>query len=149
MTTSELVRALLTAVEAQRWDEARGYLTDDFTFGDGAMPEPLGRDAWLTVHKAFVAAMPDFSFNARPFHDENGAAVGQVQLTGTQTRELKLPVPGIPAIPPTGKRLSLPAETITATTRGDQISAFIVSGVEGGGLQGVLSQLGASIPTHG
>jgi SnoaL-like protein len=147
MTTSETLRALLTAMEAQRWDEARGYLTEDFVFG-GAVPEEIGPDAWLGVHKALGAAMPDFSFNASGIQDTSDGAAGQVQISGTQTRDLALPVPGIPAIPPTGKRVSQPAERITVTARGAKIARITVSETPGGGLPGILSQLGVALPAH-
>lgn len=147
MNAVETVRAILGAIEACDWERARGYLADDFTFG-GAVPELIGPDAWLGVHRAFAAAMPDFAFNARGIHEEGGAVVGQMQLTGTQTRELALPVPGIAPIPPTGKRVSLPVETITATLRNDKVASFVVSEVAGGGLPGILAQLGATIPAR-
>ena len=109
MSNSETVRALLTAIEQLRWDEAKSYLADDFTL-DGAAPQPLNAEAWLGVHKAFAAAMPDFSFNASDIHEEQGGVRLRVQISGTQTRAMALPVPGIPVIAPTGKRVQLPSE---------------------------------------
>lgn len=144
MNAVETVRALLAAIEASDWERARSYLADDFTF-TGAVPHPFGPDAWLGIHRAFAAAMPDVSFNASGLHEQGGKVVGQVRLTGTQTRPLSLPVPDVPTIQPAGKRLSLPAEQITVTRRGDQIVKLEVSEVEGGGLPGVLAQLGVPV----
>lgn len=140
MSASEALQAVLLAVEACEWQKARSYLTDDFTFG-GAVPEPVGPDVWLGIHKALAAAMPDFSFNPRGLHGENGGAVVQVQITGTQTGELRLPAPGFTPIPPTGKRVSLPTETIKVTMRGDKLATMEVSAVPGGGLAGAVAQL--------
>lgn len=145
MTNSETVRALLTAIEQLRWDEAQGYLTSDFTFG-GAVPQPLSADAWLGVHKAFAAAMPDFSFNASDIREEQGGVRLHLRISGTQTRAMALPVPGIPVIAPTGKRVQLPAESCTAHFRGDKIASYTVEKVSGGGLPGILGQLGAALP---
>lgn len=147
MNAVETVQTVLAAIEANDWERARGYLADDFIFG-GAVPEPIGPDAWLGVHRALGSAMPDFLFNARGLRDENGQVAGQVQITGTQTRELALPVPGIPRVQPTGKRVSLPAEDITATMRGDKLAAYMVGKVAGGGLPGILAQLGVALPAH-
>ena len=97
MSASETLQTVILAIEANDFTRARGYLTDDFTF-DGAVPQPIGPDAWLSIHRAFNTTMPDFSFNARGVHDENGGAVGQMQITGTQTNELTLPLPGIPPL---------------------------------------------------
>lgn len=147
MTRSETVRALLTAIEQQRWDEAKGYLSDDFTF-DGAVPQPISADAWLAVHKALAAAMPDFSFNASDIHEEQGVVRGKVQLSGTQTRELALPIPGVPAIAPTGRRVQLPVEECTCAFRGDQVASYSIETTPNGGVAGILSQLGAALPAR-
>lgn len=145
MNAVETVRAMLAAIEAQDWDTARGYLTDDFTFG-GAVPQPISAEAWLGVHRALGAAMPDFSFNVSGLREEQGVVNGTVQLTGTQTRELSLPIPGTPVIAPTGRRLSSPAENFTCAFRGDKLSSYTVQPVAHGGVHGILEQLGA--PSH-
>lgn len=145
MNAIETVRATLAAIEAQDWETARGYLTDDFTFS-GAVPQPISAEAWLGVHRALGAAMPDFSFNVSGLREEQGVVSGTVQLTGTQTRELKLPIPGTPAIAPTGRHLSMAAENFTCTFRGDKISNYAVQPTPHGGVHGILEQLGA--PTH-
>lgn len=147
MNAVETVQAVLAAIEATDWERARSYLADDFTFS-GAVPQPIGPDAWLGVHRALSAAMPDLSFNARGLHEENGKVVGQVQLTGTQTRDLALPLPGFAVIAPTGKRVSLPIENFAAVLRGERLINYEVGHVEGGGVPGLLAQLGASLPAH-
>ncbi|HEY7834796.1 MAG TPA: nuclear transport factor 2 family protein [Ktedonobacterales bacterium] len=147
MNAVETLQAVIGDIEANDFVRARGLLADDFVFG-GAVPEPIGPDAWLGIHKAFNAAMPDFRFNASNYRDDNGAVTLQVQITGTQTRELVLPIPGMPAIPATGKHVALPAEPIRATARGDKLATLTVSEIPGGGLPGLLSQLGVSLPAH-
>lgn len=147
MNAVETVRALLESIEAGQSERARGYLADDYVFA-GAVPEPIGPDAWLGFHRALSAAMPDFSFNMRDFHEENGKVTGHVQVTGTQTRELALPLPGFVPLAPTGKRVSLPAEHLTVTVRGGKLVRLEVEPVAGGGVPGVLAQLGAALPAH-
>ena len=148
MNAVETTRAALAAIEACDWARARSYLADDFTFS-GAVPQPIGPDAWLGIHQGLAAAMPDFSFNAQDLHEEGGKVVGVVGVTGTQTRDLALPVPGLATIPPTGKRVSLPAEPIAVTLRGDKLVNLDITPVTGGGLPGILAQIGATIPAHG
>lgn len=148
MNAVETVQAVLAAIEAGEWQRARGYLADDFTFS-GAVPQPIGPDAWLGVHRALSAAMPDFSFNASGLREQGGKVVGQLQISGTQTRELALPLPGVAPIAPTGRRVSLPAEPITVTAHGERLVNLEVETVAGGGLPGILAQLGAAIPAHG
>lgn len=147
MSAVETVQAVFSAIEASDWTRARGLLADDFTFG-GAVPQPIGPDAWLGIHKAMSAAMPDFSFNASNFRDENGGAACQVQVTGTQTQTMTLPIPGLPPIPATGKRVALPAEPVRATARGDKLATVTIAQIPGGGVPGMLAQLGVPLPEH-
>ncbi len=68
--------------------------------------------------------------------------VAAVQITGTHTRDLVLPVPGMPPIPATGKRVSLPEEHITFTFKGDTLASLTSDNVPGGGIPGLLAQIG-------
>lgn len=148
MTKTDIVRALLNAIVGQRWDEARGYLSDDFEFS-GATPQPVNADAWLAVHKALGAAMPDLRTTDRDFREDGGVVRFTVQLTGTQTGALALPIPGIPTIAPTGKRVQLPEEHCTVGFQGDKLNSYHVQTTDEGGIPGILKQLGAPIPAHG
>ena len=68
------------------------------------------------------------------------------QITGTQTGELNLPLPGVPKIPASGKHVSLPKEKNTVTVKNGKISRFEAEVVPGGGVMGILAQLGVPIP---
>ena len=148
MTRTETVRALLDAIEGQRWDEARGYLSDDFEFS-GATPQPVNAGAWLAVHKALAAAMPDLSADTRGMREEDGKVQFTVQLAGTQTSALTLPIPGIPTIAPTGKHIQLPEEYCTVGFQGDKLVSYYVQTTADGGVAGILKQLGVALPAHG
>ena len=147
MTKSETVRAVLDAIERQRWDEARSYLSDDFEFS-GATPQPVNADAWLAVHKALGAAMPDLRADTRDMREEGGKVLFAVQLAGTQTGALALPIPGIPTIAPTGKRVRLPEEYCTVGFQGDKLVSYSVQTTDEGGIPGILKQLGVALPAH-
>ena len=147
MNQTETVEALLGAIEREEWAEAASYLTSDFTFS-GAVPQPMSGQEWLGIHQAFAAALSNFSFNYQP-----GAEAGQqvqitVQLGGKNTGDLRLPVPGIPVIPATGKQVSLPREPLTFTFRDGKVADLHVEQIDGGGLPGMLQQLGFALPAH-
>src|SRR6266566_227099 len=75
---------------------------------------------------------------------EHGDTVtAAVQITGTHTRKLVVPMPGMPLIPPTGKKIALPEEHMTFTFKGDKIASLASDNVPGGGVLGVLAQIGA------
>ncbi|HZS76207.1 MAG TPA: nuclear transport factor 2 family protein [Ktedonobacteraceae bacterium] len=147
MNQTETVQTLLSAIEREEWAEAASYLTSDFTFS-GAVPQPISGQEWLGIHKAFAAAYSNFSFNYQPGDEEGQQVHCSVQLTGKHTRDLRLPIPGIPAIPPTGKQVSLPRESLMYTFRDGKVADLHVTSVEGGGLPGMLQQLGVALPTR-
>lgn len=147
MSALETLTAEIKAIEAGDWQRARSLLADDYTFS-GAVPEPIGPDAWLAIHRAMSAAMPDFSFNLSGARESGNKVFAQVHITATQTREMTLPIPGLKPIAPTGKHVALPAEDIAATVANGRITNLEVSPVAGGGVPGMLAQLGATIPAH-
>ena len=91
--------------------------------------------------------MPDFRFNASDIREEQGVVRLQMNPSGTQTRELALPFPGIPVIPPTGKRVQLAPEPCDCEFRGDKVISYHVQSSPDGGVKGILAQLGIAAPT--
>ena len=145
MNAQELTQQLIGRIEANDFEGALALLTDDFTFS-GAVPQPISGQEWVGVHRALGAAMPDFRFNYVATGGDNTTAEGTVSLTGTQTNELALPIPGIPRVPATGKRIANPKERVWVSVRGDKIYNFRVESVPNGGLMGILAQLGVALP---
>jgi hypothetical protein len=143
MSKVETVTALLQAIEAEQWSKAASYLTEDFTFS-GAVPQPITGEQWLGVHRAMAAAFSNFSFNFRDAREENGKVLGTVQLVADHTSELRLPIPGIPAIPATGKHISLPAEPVVISFRDEKLVNYEVKSVPDSGVPSILKQIGAA-----
>lgn len=147
MSKVETVKTVIGAIEAQEWSKATSYLTEDFIFG-GAAAQPLSGEQWLGVHRAFAAAFSNFSFNLQDVREEGGKVLGKVHLTGNHTGELRLPVPGIPAVPPTGRHISLPTEPVIISFRDEKLSNFEVESGADGGLPGILKQVGVTPAAH-
>jgi predicted ester cyclase len=145
MTKTETVKAFSAALEARDFDKAASYLTDDFVFS-GPVPQPIGKQEFIAVQSAFESAFQDWSFNSHDEVEQGDKVVAAVQITGTHTRELALPMPGMPPVPATNKRVSLPVEHITFTFRGDKIAALTSDNVPGGGVPGILRQIGVPLP---
>jgi len=146
MTRLETVHAFADAVEAQDFDKAASYLSDDFVF-TGPVPQPVGKNEFIAIQSAFARAIPDWSFNSHDEVEEGNKVSVAVQITGTHTQELVLPMPGMPPIPPTGKRISLPEEHVEYTFSGDKIASLTSDNVPGGGVPGVLAQIGVPLPS--
>jgi hypothetical protein len=139
----ETVKQALADIEAGNV-QASTY-TEDLSFS-GPVPQPLGLEPYLSLMRALVAASPDWNFHAHGYWQDGDTVTVQIAITGTQTRTLRSLMPGMPELPPTGKRFALPAEELTFTLRGDRICAIQAKVPPGGGVPGMLKQLGVQTP---
>lgn len=145
MDAEKLVRDTLSAMEAGDTAKAGSSMTDDFVFS-GPVPQPIGKAEFLGLQAGLVRAIPDWKFNASNFKVQGNTVSGTVQITGTHTATLETHIPGIPPVPATGKRIALPQEPFTFTLRNDKIASFEAARVPGGGVPGLLAQIGVSMP---
>jgi hypothetical protein len=141
------VRSVVAAIEAGRFAQARSLLHDDFAFS-GPVPQPIGPDAWLDVHRALYAAMPDLRFNASSFQATGSGVQFGVALTMTHTGTLDLAPLGVRAFAPTGKSVKLPPERATVIVRDGKLASWSNVTPPDGGLVGIARQIGASIGGH-
>lgn len=145
MTKTETIKAFSAALEARDFEKAASYLSDDFVFS-GPLPQPIGKQEFIAVQKAFGDAFEDWSFNSHDEVEQGDKAIAAVQITGTHTSDLVLPMPGIPPIPATYKKVSLPEEHLEFTFKGDKIASLTSDNVPGGGVPGALQQIGIQLP---
>ena len=139
MNKIETVNAFSTALESNNFDKAATYLSDDFSLS-GPTPQPVGKNEFIGIQSAFQRAIPDWSFNVHDVQELGDKVRGAVQITGTHTQELV--VLGMPPIPATGKKISLPEEHLEFTFKGDKIASLASDNVPGAGIPGVLQQIG-------
>lgn len=145
MSKVDTARAFSEALEARDFNKAGSYLTDDFVFA-GPVPQPIGKQEFIAVQSAFEDAFPDWAFNSHDEVEQGDLVTAAVQITGTHSRDLVLPMPGMPPIPATGKRVSLPEEHLTFTFKGDKIASLTSDNTPGGGVPGILAQIGVPLP---
>jgi predicted ester cyclase len=145
MSKVDTVKAFSEALEARDFNKAASYLADDFVFA-GPVPQPIGKQEFLAVQSAFEEAFQDWSFNSHDEVEQGDKVEAAVQITGTHTHALVLPMPGMPPIPATGKKVSLPVEHLTFTFKGDKIANLTSDNTPGGGVPGVLTQIGVPLP---
>ncbi len=141
MENIKIVNTVLSEMENKNWEKAESYLTEDFKFS-GAVAEPLGRKEWVGVQKALQTGIPDLKFNlGHTVAKDKNKVTAKLKLTGTHTSELPSPMPGMKAIPTTGKKLALPEEEVEFTFEGSKISGLYVKPVAHGGMKGIIEQL--------
>ena len=145
MNAIDMIKSGLAGMEMGQPGKLAEILTDDMVFA-GPVPEPVGKREFLGLQTALVKAMPDWKFNATDFKLIGEQVTTVFQITGTHTAELSLPMPGFPKVPPSGKHVSLPKEPITITLKNGKISRIESARVPGGGVAGVLAQLGIPMP---
>jgi hypothetical protein len=146
MSATDVLKQALVYIEAGDIDKVASMTTDDLVF-EGGMPEAVGKNEFIGMMKALVSAIPDWKFNAQNFQ-ENGNIVRVIfQVTGTQTRTLSLPMLPQP-VAPTGKHFQIPREPTEFIFTGNKVSRIHVDPVPGGGVMGILEQLGVRILTH-
>lgn len=145
MEQDKLVESLFNAIEKNDFTTAENCLTSNFKF-TGVSPEPLGSKEFLGVHRAFNTGMPDFKFNYKIGTVKGNNVEATVKLTGTHFKDMPAPVPGLHTIPATNKSLRMPEEKLTFTVKDNKIASIHINSVPGGGLPGLLKQLGVELP---
>lgn len=145
MNTIDTAKTVVRSIENSDFDTAMGLLTNNFTLA-GPVPQPINAQQWLGLHRILNAAMPDFSFNLSGSEVSGNKVTLTVQISGTQQNTLDLSPMEMPTVPATSIRVQLPVERLVLTFEGDKISAINVAPVPGGGLAGILSQLGVEMP---
>ena len=141
MDAKTTVQTLLDSVQNADFEQARSLLSNDFQFS-GTVPEPINRDAWVRMSKNLKKAFPNLDYR---FHVEG--ADGNVirisaKLKGTHTNDLDASAMNLGVIPATQRSVINPNERSKVTVREGKVTAWVVEPIAGGGLRGILGQLG-------
>ncbi len=145
MSASVTVKTLVTTLQSGDMAFAANSMSDDF-FITGFAHIPLNKTEFLAVQSELCAAMPDFSYNFSNEHHQKNEVQALIQITGTQTNDLNLPMFGIPVIPATGLAISLPQVHVMYLTENEQVTQMRMETVAGSGLAGLLQQVGSELP---
>ena len=146
----DVVKAFMAAFEGKNFDTAKTYVTDDFIF-TGWTPQPLYASDFFTIFRELASGIPNLMFGFHTVHDlHERQADSRVQatthITGTQTEGFILPPLGLPPIPQTAQSIMLPEEHWNYTVVNNKITRIHVQHVSGGGIGGLLHQLGVNVP---
>lgn len=143
MSNTDIVKTGLRAWEQDEEQTLASLVAHDFVLS-GPTPQPLGKPEFIGMMHAIHAAMPDFAFNISSFEEDGDTVVARSYITGTHTGTLALP--GLPPLPATGKKVSLPEEVQTYTLKDGKLQKLTTDGRPDGGIPGMLAQLGVAIP---
>jgi predicted ester cyclase len=148
MEIQDIVNQVLDSLERGDVQSNAHYYADNFTFS-GPVPEPLNKSQFLDLMTKINQGVPDWSFNRGKLRVEGQTVIIPVQVTGTQTRTLPGLMPGMPDLPATNRSFRIPPETIRIKFQGERAVDIHVDPVPGGGIPGMLEQLGVAIPVTG
>jgi len=149
MNPREIVQALLDSVQRGDFQKARFLVSKDCQFS-GSVPELLKREAWMGMNKNLKKACPnlDYHFHVDRVDGLNGHLVKiWAEVKGTHSGVLDLSPLGLGVTPATNKSFATPREHGQVTIKGDKVASWVVDQIEGGGLMGILNQLGIPVPT--
>ncbi len=147
MSAIDAVNTYMTALQSGDIELAADTMSDDFVMS-GFAPKELNKNQFLSTYSNLLASMPDLSFNmADELNEENGTVQVEIEITGTHLNQLELPALGIQPIEPTGLAVTLAqTKTTYSVNNENKVTRMEMQPVVGGGLEGLLQQVGAELP---
>jgi predicted ester cyclase len=142
MSSLDFVKSWQAAFESGNVDYLREHSTADFAI-TGAAPQPIPLKDYTELMPHLLRAIPDWKFNASNYKVVGDRVTCSVRISGTHSGVLDFPMMNINGYQPTGKRFRLPLETNTYVLRDGKVARLEVEKVEGGGIPGILTQIGA------
>ena len=143
MSVEQVARDFITMMTDA--EKTKALLTADAVASGGVLPEPMPAMEAFNMIGGLNSGFPDLKFEVRQVTVNGNQATVKAQVSGTNTGPLSLPMPGMPSIPPTGKKVSVP-DTYIVTVQGDKVSHFQVDSPADGGIPAMLAQLGVKMP---
>jgi hypothetical protein len=149
MDEAEIVNDFMMALQIKEYEKAASLLADDFLFS-GWTPQPLNASQMMDVMGGLKAGFPDLAYHFEVDRSKAertpGIVEGKIQITGDQKAGFILPAIGTPPIPEKAAHISLPQEQWIFTLGQGEITRLASRRVPGGGIEGLLNQMGISLP---
>ncbi len=144
-TSVDRARNFISALEANEHETAADFLADDF-MAIGWTPQPLYKSAFLTVMGGLKSGIPGLMFNMLNISEAGDVINATLQIAGYQTDSFSLPPLSLPPIPQMARSISMPAEDVSFTFLHEKIKLMSFKPTRGGGISGLLHQLGFDAP---
>jgi predicted ester cyclase len=143
MSVEQVARDLVSNMNNA--EKMKAMVTADAMASGGVLSQPIPVMEAMKVMAGLTTAFPDLKFDIQQVTVNGNQATVKAQWSGTNTGPLSLPMPGMPAIPPTGKKVSV-KDTYIVTVQGDKVSHMQVESPADGGIPGALAQMGVKMP---
>ena len=143
MSVEQVARDLVSNMSND--EKVKTMVTADAMASGGVLPQPIPVMEAMKLMAGLTTAFPDLKFDIQQVTVNGNQATVKAQWSGTQTGALSLPMPGMPSIPPTGKKVSV-KDAYVITVQGDKVSHMRVESPADGGIPAALAQLGVKMP---
>ena len=145
MSNLEVAKRVADLLDSRDVKGLQVLLADDFRAKGGTLE--LTKQQTLGFLQILFTAFPDHSFGFADFEEKGDLIYCTGHETGTHKGVLDLNPLGMPiSLPPTGKSFKLPKSVFTFRAANDKLIYFSEEAAEGGGLAGILAQLGVKLP---
>ncbi len=145
MSNLEIAKRFSEFLESHDLAVLQTLLADNFVAKGPTME--LTKQQTLAYLQLLFTAFPDHCFGFANYQEEGELIHCTTHETGTHQGMLDLKAFGLPvSLPPTNKSFRLPAGTLTLRVVEGKIAYFGEEAAEGGGLAGILGQLGVQLP---
>ena len=147
---TDIVTTFMQALEAREFTKATTYLSDSMIF-TGFTPAPLSKNQFISVMSGLAEGFPNLAYHLHKLEEiadtlGGNSVRGTVQITGAQVNSFKLPPLGIGPIPQMAASVTLPEENWEFQVENNVIASIRVDRQPGGGIEGLLNQLGIHDP---
>ena len=145
MSSLEVAKRASALLESRDAKGLQPLLADDFVAKGPTLQ--LTKQQILGYLQILFTAFPDHRFGFADFEEKGDSVYCTSTETGTHTGVLDLNPFGIAlSLPPTENSFRLPKCVITFRVAGDKLTYYSEETVTGGGLAGILEQLGVKLP---
>ena len=147
MNNLETVKMFTESLETKNMDVLQAMLADDFT-AKGTTVD-LSKQQIVSYLTMLFTAFPDMSFGINNFEETGDLIYCDTHKKGTHSGILDLNPFGIRfSLSSTGKTFTLPRSRYTFRVMNGKITYLSEEEAEGGGLAGLLAQLGVKLPEN-
>ena len=137
------LRIYIEGLQARDVNKIAGSVAEHLTFV--AATRTLSKPQFLAMLRALYAGFPDWHYDYDGVElSDDGVYAVKWRQGGTHTGTWTLP--GMDAIPPTGKTVRIPEHYFFYRVHGDQIIEIRPDPVPGGAPRGILQQIGVALP---
>ena len=144
MSPDQVVRSYFDALEAKDLVRVDALISPDLVFITPL--KPLSKHDLLGVFRSMLDAFPDWRFDHQEPVTTGDIVRARLRMSGTHTRTFVPPFPGLKPVKATGRKVVLPEQEFVYHVDRDRITRIVPEPVPGGGVPGLLQQIGVTLP---